>query len=101
MTLRKEVLGERIRRLVISKFNLDIKPRDILAEQSLIELGVGVDSVSTLEFIMELEEEFEVSIDESEVDPGVLETVESLSEFVMSLGSGGYKRQLETRFLLD
>ncbi len=87
MTLRKEVLGERIRRLVISKFNLDIKPRDISAEQSLIELGVGVDSVSTLEFIMELEEEFEVSIDESEVDPGVLETVGSLSEFVMSLGS--------------
>ncbi len=87
MSVLKEVLGEKIRRLVISKFNLDIKPRDILAEQSLIELGVGVDSVSTLEFIMELEEELGVSIDESEVDPGVLETVESLSEFVMSLGS--------------
>ena len=87
MTARKEVLGEKIRRLVISKFNLDIEPRDISAEQSLIELGVGVDSVSTLEFIMELEEELGVSIDESEVDPGVLETVESLSEFILSLGS--------------
>ena len=89
MTLRKEVLGERIRRLVVGKFNLDIEPQDISAEQSLIELGVGVDSVSTLEFIMELEEEFGVSIDESEVDPGVLETVESLSEFIMLLGSAG------------
>ena len=85
MTLRKEVLGEKIRRLVISKFNLDIEPQDISAEQSLIELGVGVDSVSTLEFIIELEEEFGVSIDESEVGSGVLETVESLSEFIMSL----------------
>ena len=85
MTLRKEVLGEEIRRLVISKFNLDIEPRDISAEQSLIELGVGVDSVSTIEFIIELEEEFGVSIDESEVGSGVLETVESLSEFIMSL----------------
>ena len=87
MSVRKEVLGEKIRRLVIGKFNLDIEPRDISAEQSLIELGVGVDSVSTLEFIMELEEEFGVSIDESEVDPGILETVDSLSEFVMSLDS--------------
>ena len=87
MTARKEVLGERIRQLVVSKFDLDIEPRDISAEQSLIELGVGVDSVSTLEFIMELEEELGVSIDESEVDPGVLETVESLSEFIMSLES--------------
>lgn len=87
MTARKEVLGEKIRRLVVGKFNLDIEPRDISAEQSLIELGVGVDSVSTLEFIMELEEEFGVSIDESEVDPGVLETVDSLSDFIVSLDS--------------
>lgn len=89
MTLRKEVLGERIRRLVVGKFNLDIEPQDISAEQSLIELGVGVDSVSTLEFIMELEEEFGISIDESEVNPQVLETVDSLSEFIISIGSAG------------
>ena len=88
MSVRKEVLGEKIRRLVVGKFNLDIEPHDISDEQSLIELGVGVDSVSTLEFIMELEEEFEVFIDESEVDPRVLETVGSLSEFVISLVSG-------------
>ena len=87
MSAGKEVLGEKIRRLVVSKFNLDIEPQDISAEQSLIELGVGVDSVSTLEFIMELEEEFGVSIDESEISPEVLETVESLSAFIMSLGS--------------
>ena len=85
MTERKEVLGEKIRRLVVGKFNLDISPHDISAEQSLIELGVGVDSVSTLEFIMELEEEFGVSIDESEVSLGILETVDSLSEFILSL----------------
>jgi acyl carrier protein len=92
VTERKEVLGEKIRRLVVGKFNLDIEPRDISAEQSLIELGVGVDSVSTLEFIMELEEEFGVSIDESEVPTGVLETVESLSEFIISIGPVGKDR---------
>lgn len=92
MTERKEVLGEKIRRLVISKFNLDIEPQDISAEQSLIELGVGVDSVSTLEFIMELEDEFGVSIDESEVAPGVLETVDSLSEFIISIEPAGKDR---------
>ena len=92
MTLRKEILGEKIRRLVIGKFNLDIEPQDISAEQSLIELGVGVDSVSTLEFIMELEEELGVSIDESEVNLGVLETVESLSEFIISIRLVGKDR---------
>ena len=86
MTERKEVVGEKIKRLVVGKFNLDVRPQDISAGQSLIELGVGADSVSTLEFIMELEEEFGVSIDESEAGSGVFETVESLSEFIMSLG---------------
>lgn len=85
MNVQKEALGEKIRQLVVRKFDLDIGPQDISAQQSLIELGVGVDSVSTLEFIMELEEEFGVSIDESEVNPEVLETVNSLSEFILSL----------------
>ena len=85
MSVQKEILGEKIRRLVVGKFNLDIEPQDISSEQSLIELGVGVDSVSTLEFIMELEEELGVSIDESEINPGVLETIESLSEFIISI----------------
>ena len=85
MTGRKEVPGDRIKRLVASKFSPDIEPQDISSRQSLIELGVGVDSVSTLEFIMELEEEFGVSIDESEVSSAVLETVESLSRFITSL----------------
>ena len=92
MSARKEILGEKIRRLVISKFNLDIEPQDISAEQSLIELGVGVDSVSTLEFIMELEEELGVSIDESEVNLGILETVESLFEFIISIEPVGKDR---------
>ena len=83
--MQKEILGEKIKRLVIDKFNLDIEPQDISAEQSLIELGVGVDSVSTLEFIMELEDEFRVSIDESEVTPGILESIDGLSEFILSL----------------
>ena len=85
MNVRKEVLGEKIRQLVVSKFDLDIEPQEISVQQSLIELGVGVDSVSTLEFIMELEEEFGISIDESEINPEVLETVGSLSQFILSL----------------
>lgn len=85
MSARKEALGEKIKQLVVSKFDLDAEPRDISVQQSLIELGVGVDSVSTLEFIMELEEQFGISIDESEVNPRVLETVDSLSQFILSL----------------
>lgn len=85
MTVQKKLLEQKIMQLVVNKFNLDIDPRNISVEQSLIELGVGVDSVSTLEFILELEEEFGISIDESEVSPQVLDTIDNLSQFILSL----------------
>jgi len=85
VTVQKKLLEQKIMQLVVNKFNLDIDPRNISVEQSLIELGVGVDSVSTLEFILELEEEFGISIDESEVSPQVLDTIDNLSQFILSL----------------
>lgn len=84
MTLEKEALARRIRTLVIRRFCPDSKPRDISPQRSLFELGVGVDSVSTLEFVMELEEELGISIDESEIEPGVFETLDSLCDFIIS-----------------
>lgn len=84
MTLEKEALAQRIRTLVIRRFCPDSKPRDISPQRSLFELGVGVDSVSTLEFVMELEEELGISIDESEIKPGVFATLDSLCDFIIS-----------------
>ena len=84
MTLEKEALAQRIRTLVIRRFCPDSKPRDISPQRSLFELGVGVYSVSTLEFVMELEEELGISIDESEIEPGVFETLDSLCDFIIS-----------------
>ncbi len=84
MKTKKQVI-DRITRVVISRFNLALRPEELSADQSLIELGVGVDSVSTLEFIMELEDELGVSIDESEVSYEVLNTIDDLSEFILSI----------------
>ena len=71
---------------MIRRFCPDAQPRDIPPDRSLFELGVGVDSVSTLEFIIELEEELGISIDESEVGPRALENLDSLCDFIISAG---------------
>jgi len=47
-----------------------------------MELGIGIDSVSTLEFLVALENEFGINIDESSIEIETLENVESISDFV-------------------
>ncbi len=51
----------------------------------LMELGIGVDSVSTLELVMALEKEFDLDIDESEINPDILYSLNTLSEFIERL----------------
>lgn len=84
MSGKKQVLMEKVRSLVVRRFCPDAAPGDISPDRSLFELGVGVDSVSTLEFIIELEEELGISIDESEIVPGVLSNLDSLCDFIIS-----------------
>ncbi len=85
MSSEKEIIENRIKYIIKSRADLDINPSEISGDQSLVELGIGVDSVSTLEFIMEIEEDLGILIDESLLNSQVLETVESLSEFLLSL----------------
>lgn len=75
-------IKNRVKKILISKLLQGFKPEDIKDDASLIELGVGVDSVATLELIVALEEEFRINIDESEVNQELLATVDSISDYV-------------------
>ena len=61
-------VNDRVKQILVSKMLKDMKPEDIGDDTPLIELGVGVDSVATLELIVALEKEFQISIDESDVN---------------------------------
>ena len=77
-----EEVKNRIKRLLVQNVLKDMNARDIENDTSLIDLGVGLDSVATLELVVALEEEFQVSVDEGEITPEVLETVDSIQAFL-------------------
>ena len=79
-----EEIKSRVKKVLVNKLLKDSEQGDIDLEDDtpLIELGVGVDSVATLELIVALEKEFQISIDESEVNLELLETVNSISEYI-------------------
>lgn len=78
-----ETIKERVGRIVLSQLSTDIQVSEIDPDSPLIELGIGVDSVSTLELVMALENEFDIDIDETGVTADVLYSISSLSDFVI------------------
>lgn len=78
-------IKRRIKKVLADQLSLEIKPEEIEDDTPLIELGVGVDSVATLELIVALEKEFQLSIDESEISLEMLETVNTVSSHITNL----------------
>lgn len=54
---------------------------DITAELKLNE-DLGLDSLNMVELMVELEERFDIEIDESDLDPAALQTVEQVYALV-------------------
>ena len=75
-------IKERIKKLIINHVLDEDDSIEIENDQPLLELGIGIDSVSTLEFLVALENEFGINIDESSIEIETLEYVESISDFV-------------------
>jgi acyl carrier protein len=78
----KENINSRIRKVLIEKMLSEVDPAEIKDDTLLIELGVGVDSVATLELIVALESEFKISIDEEDINQDLLENIDSIGEYI-------------------
>jgi len=64
---------------IIAK-RLGVRPEQLTEGASLIEV-LGVDSLDVVELIMELEEEFEIAVDEQDVQR--IRTIDELIEFIL------------------
>ena len=77
--MKREEIKSKIRVLIKDKFEIT---DDIGDSEYLVDFGLGVDSVSSLEFVVSLEKEFKVEIDESEITPDILQDINSVAEYV-------------------
>ena len=77
-----EEIKSRIKRLLVQSVLKNMTAAEIEDDASLIDLGVGLDSIATLELVVALEEEFQVSIDEGEITPEMLESVNAIQAYL-------------------
>lgn len=76
-----EDIKRRIKALISHEFKVEEYIED---SAFLIDYGLGVDSVSSIEFVVALEKEFGIEIDESEINPDVLKDVNSVAKYIES-----------------
>ena len=76
-----ERIEDRVKRLITTRLFLKIAPEAIEEDKSLTDV-YGVDSVSLLELVVGIEEEFGVSIPDEEFDLKHFQTVATLAAFV-------------------
>ena len=82
-------LEEQLKRMIIERLFLKLKPEEIEDTKSLIA-HYGVDSVSLLELVVGLEEQFGISVQDDEFNVAHFETVKALADFVrQKLAAGG------------
>jgi acyl carrier protein len=79
--MAEERIEDRLKRLIASRLFLKIAPEAIDESKSLID-GYGVDSVSLLELVVGLEEEFGITIPDEEFNIKHFETIAALAAFV-------------------
>ncbi len=81
--MTEQSIEDRIRQMMVTRLFMRVAPEDIKTDESLIE-SYGIDSISLLELVVGVEEEFGVAIGDDEFDVKLFETVAALSAFVKS-----------------
>jgi acyl carrier protein len=71
----------KIKQFLVDEFMPDMSP-DELENDFDLQTGGAVDSLGLLKLVAWMESEFGVSVDESELGPDSLRTVDSIQEFI-------------------
>jgi len=79
------MVREKIRRFVLDGFMFGCPPEQLDDGASLLETGI-VDSTGVMELVAFLEEEFNVTVEDSELVPENLDSVNAVCELLGSKG---------------
>jgi acyl carrier protein len=72
----------RVKQCIVDAIGVKLSPTKIPDDMALLDKGLGLDSVSLLRLVAELEQEFDVQIEESALRPELFRSVVTLSAYV-------------------
>ena len=81
---RIEVLA-RIKKVIVDYLNIDIEPDFIDDDSPLFGTGLGLDSIDSLELVVGLEKEFDVSIEADAIE--IFLSVNTIADYILKIGT--------------
>ena len=70
--------------IVLNDLDVNIESQQIDDTVSLYDDGIGLDSIAIINFIVLVEERFNISFDENEISARVFSNIQSLGEFILT-----------------
>lgn len=83
-----ENIHDRLKQIIVETLNLDdITAEEIVNDQSLFEIGLGLDSIDILELVVRIEKEYNIKIENSEIAKKTLQSVDTLAAYIQERNS--------------
>ena len=87
--MKRDEVVQKVRELIIERLNLEITPEQIEADAPIFlgsevegsKKGLGLDSVDALELVVGLNNEFDITITDEDMD--IFESVDQIADFVI------------------
>lgn len=79
-----ETIIEQLKTIIADRLDANIKREDISPDVSLLEDGLGLDSIMIVELVSSIEEHFGFQFEEDELDLKILTNLRTLATFVAS-----------------
>lgn len=78
----ERTLELKVKECIIDRLDLEVTPEDITDSEPLFGEGLGLDSLDSLELVIAIGKEFDVTIGDDEFE--VLNTIDTICEFIRS-----------------
>ncbi|MBF0119797.1 MAG: acyl carrier protein [Desulfobacterales bacterium] len=85
-----ENVVNKLKQIIVSDLDVDLKLEDIDLQVSLFEGGLGFDSVIIVEFISLIEERFKFKFSNEELDMELFANLDLLSKFIYKKLTGNH-----------
>jgi len=85
---KSPTLVGRVKRCIVDAIGVKVAPSAIPDDMPLLDKGLGLDSVALLRLVAELEQEFNVQIEESALRPELFRSIGTLSAYMAERTQG-------------
>jgi len=82
MSTSIEAIEERLKKVLIERTSSPLSTEEIRSDIALVGSGLALDSVALLEFVVGVEEEFSLIIDDSALTVQQFESLRTLANFI-------------------